>query len=105
MWLRVLLAGVAGGIAMFFVGFVTHGIFHLQSRTFANIPEGASFIEYLEGRSLKPGFYIFPDMPTGPDLNDPNKMAEASERFKNGTSGLLLVAPKGMNEIGEMLGK
>src|SRR5439155_7492463 len=78
---------------------------HLQSRTFKNIPDSASFIEHLNGRSLNPGFYVFPDMPTGPDRDDPAKMAEASKRFETGPTGLLLFARTGMDPMLEMLGK
>jgi hypothetical protein len=105
MSLRTLLAGLAGGIVIFFVGFITHGLLHLQSRTLLNIPDSTSFIENLKERSLKPGFYIYPDMPTGPDRNDPAKMSEASKRFETGPTGLLLVARGGNDPMLEMLGK
>ncbi len=105
MWLRILIAGLVGGIVVFFVGFVTHGLLHLQSRTLANIPDSPSFLEYLQGRALKPGFYIYPDMPSASEQNDPAKMAEATKRFETGPAGLLLVARTGMPSMGEMLGK
>jgi hypothetical protein len=105
MWLRILLAGLAGGFVIFLVGFVTHGMFQLQSRTLLNIPESASFIQNLKERSLQPGFYIYPDMPTGQDRYDAEKMAEASKRFEAGPTGLLLVARGGNDPMLEMLGK
>src|SRR5438094_4081801 len=105
MWARILIAGIVGGAVVFFVGFVTHGMLHLQSRTLANIPDSPSLIEHLQTRGLKPGFYIFPDMPSTAEQNDPAKMAEASERFKTGPAGLLLIARSGMPSMGEMLGK
>ena len=105
MWARILIAGIVGGIVVFFVGFVTHGMLHLQSRTLANIPDSPSFLEHLQSRGLKPGFYIFPDMPSAAEQNDPAKMAEAKQRFETGPAGLLLVARQGMPSMGEMLGK
>jgi len=105
MWLRILIGGIVGGIVVFFVGFVTHGMLNLQSRTFANIPDSQTFIEHLRGRGLKAGFYIFPDMPKGADQNDPAKMAEATDRFKTGPAGLLLIAGTGIPSMGEMLAK
>jgi len=105
MWLRIVLAGVVGGVVIFLVSFVTHGMFQLQSRTLLNIPDSSSFTENLKERALKPGFYIYPDMPTGQDRYDTEKMAEASKRFESGPTGLLLVARGGNDPMLEMLGK
>src|SRR3954462_7919619 len=105
MWLRVLIAGIIGGIVVFFVSFLTHGMLHLQSRTLANISDSPSFIEHVQSRGLKPGFYIFPDMPSSEEQNDAAKMAEASKRFESGPAGLLLIASTGIPSMGEMLGK
>ncbi|HEY2414324.1 MAG TPA: hypothetical protein VGI40_18915, partial [Pirellulaceae bacterium] len=102
---RILLAGLAGGVVMFCVGFVTHGFFQLQSRTLLNIPDSVGFIENLKERALKPGFYIYPDMPTGQDRYDPEEMAEASKRFEMAPTGLLLVARGGNDPMLEMLAK
>src|SRR5262245_22564330 len=97
MWLRILIAGIIGGILVFIMGFVCHGIIGLQGpgRAIWNIPDSASFIEHLKTRDLKPGLYLFPDMPIGADQKDQAKMDEANERYKAGPSGLLLVMPSG----------
>jgi hypothetical protein len=105
MWSRILIAGLVGGILIFLTGYVSHGILQLQSRSFANIPDSQAFMDDVNARSLKPGFYIFPDMPTGADRDDPARMAKESERFKTGPAGLLLVARTGMEGMLEMLGK
>jgi hypothetical protein len=105
MWLRTLLGGLVGGIAVFFAGFLGHGIMHLQSRTFGNIPDDSGFIEHLKTHKLTHGLYFYPDMPTGAAQNDSAKMAEASERFKTGPTGFLLIAHDGEARMGEMLGK
>jgi hypothetical protein len=105
MWLRILLAGLAGGIVIFCVGFVTHGMLQLQSRTLLNIPESGSFIEQMKERALKPGFYIYPDMPVGKDRYDSDKMEESKKRFESGPTGLLLVNHGGVDPLLEMLGK
>jgi len=104
MWLRILIAGIVGSIVVFFVGFLTHGIMNLQSRTLVNIPDDTGFIEHIKSHDLKHALYIFPDMPTGADRT-PEKMEEASKRFATGPNGLLLITRTGEINMGEMLGK
>jgi len=104
MWARILIGGIVGAIIVFFVGFLTHGVLNLQSRTLANISDDEGFIEQLKTHQLKHGLYIFPDMPTGADRT-PEKMEEASKRFETGPNGMLLVARVGAINMGEMLGK
>src|SRR5205809_1726551 len=106
MWLRILIAGIVGGILAFTMGFVSHGILGLQGRAFQNIPEGQSFVDQMKSRSLQPGLYWFPDMPMGADQKDKAKMDEANERYKVGPAGLLLVMPSGHDLMtGETLAK
>jgi hypothetical protein len=95
MWLRILLAGIVGGILMFCMGFVSHAVLGLQGRTIDNIPDSAAFVEHVKGRNLKPGLYFFPNMPKGADESDPAKLSEANERYKAGPAGLLLIMPPG----------
>jgi hypothetical protein len=95
MWLRILIAGIIGGILVFLMGFVAHAFLELQGRAFQNIPEGETFVDQLKARSLKPGLYWFPDMPMGADQNDKAKMDEANARYKSGPAGMLLVVPTG----------
>jgi hypothetical protein len=105
MWARILIAGIIGGILVFVMGFISHGILQLQGRAFQNIPEGESFVDQLKARSLKPGLYWFPDMPMGADQNDKAKMDEANARYKVGPAGFLLVMPSGHDMMTlEMLG-
>jgi hypothetical protein len=106
MWARILIAGVVGGVLVFFMGFVNHMVFGLQGRTLSNVPEGATFIEHLKTRGLETGFYVFPDMPTAADHKDPAKMSAANERYKAGPAGMLLIAPTGQDMMNtETLGK
>lgn len=95
MWLRILLAGLVGGILAFFMGFVSHALLGLQGRAFQNIPDSETFIDQVRSRTLKPGLYWFPDMPTGEDHNDKAKMDAANEHYKIGPAGMLLIVPTG----------
>src|SRR5437764_14890940 len=65
MWLRILIGGLCGGILVFCTGAFNHMVLGLQGRTLHNVPDGASFVEDIKGRDLKPGLYMFPDIPTG----------------------------------------
>lgn len=106
MWLRILLSGLVGGMLIFIMGATNHVAFQLLDRTFQNVPESSSFSEHLKTRSLKSGFYVFPDMPTAAEHSDAAKMAELNERYKAGPSGMLLIAPTGQDIMtGETLGK
>jgi len=106
MWLRVLIGGIAGGVLVFFMGAFGHMVLGLQGRTLRNVPESESFAEHVKSKNLKPGFYVFPDMPTGADGNDPKKYSEANERYKAGPAGMLLIVPTGQDMMtGETLGK
>jgi hypothetical protein len=106
MWLRILLAGIVGGVLIFFMGAFNHMVLGLQGRTLQNVPESESFVELVKSKSLKPGLYVFPDMPTGPDGSDKAKYEEANRRYKEGPAGMLLIAPTGQDMMGgETLGK
>jgi hypothetical protein len=100
MVVRILIAGIVGGILVFFTGAFNHMVLGLQGRTLSNVPDGQSFVEHLKTRSLKPGLYVFPDMPTGADGKDPQKYSESNERYKAGPAGMLLVAPTGEDMMG-----
>ncbi len=106
MWLRILIAGVVGGVFVFFMGAFNHMVLGLQGRTMSNVPESAEFSEYLKTRGMKHGFHVFPDMPTDAEQKDAEKMAAINERYKVGPSGMLLIAPTGQDMMGgETLGK
>jgi len=106
MALRIILGGLIGGVLVFFMGAFNHMVLGLQGRTLHNLPDSASFVENLQGRSLKPGLYLFPDMPTGESGNDPEKYKAANEAYKKGPAGMLLIVPTGHDMMtGETLGK
>src|SRR2546421_11108346 len=99
MLLRILIGGIVGGILVFFMGAFNHMVLGLQGRTLHNLPDGASFVEQVKGHALKPGLYVFPDMPTGADGNDAKKYSEANERYKAGPAGMLLIVPTGQDVL------
>jgi hypothetical protein len=104
MWLRILLAGLAGGVLIFLMGAFNHMALGLQGRTLTNVPQSERFMDDVRTRDLKPGFYVFPDMPTGADGSDAEKYQRANERYKAGPAGMLLIVPRGQDMMsGEIL--
>jgi hypothetical protein len=99
MWLRILLAGIAGGILAFFMGAVSHMVFQLQGRTMLNVPYETKLVEHLKGHALGPGLYMIPGVPAGAE-GEQAKMNELNERYKAGPAGLLLIAPAGQDMMG-----
>jgi len=105
MWLRILLAGIVGGILIFVMGATNHMAFHLLDRTFKNTPELDSYSEQLKTRNLDHGFYVFPGMPTAEEQKDEAKMAAWNDRYAAGPSGMLLLVHRGPLLMGELMGK
>lgn len=96
MFIRILIAGIVGGILVFVAGAMCHAVLQLQSRTMVGIPGETSFIDHVKGQSLKPGLYTFPEMPKEAAEQDMAKAyAEVNEKYKAGPAGLLLIAPTG----------
>ena len=106
MGLRIILGGLIGGVLVFCMGAFNHMVLGLQGRTLHNLPDSDSFIDHVKGRALKPGLYMFPDMPTGESGNDAEKYRAANDAYKKGPAGMLLIVPTGQDMMtGEILGK
>ena len=111
MWLRILLAGIVGGMLIFVMGATNHMAFHLLDRTFRNIPEPDPFSDQLEfseqvkRHNLDHGFYVFPGMPTKEEQKADAKMAAWNDRYAAGPSGMLLIVHRGPLLMGELMGK
>lgn len=98
---RILVAGIVGGILVFFLGFVEHELLGWGSRTFSDIKQDAEFRESVKGHELSPGMYAFPQMPKD---KSPAEMERFTKEWKPGPGGFLIVAPPGDMNRGKMLG-
>jgi hypothetical protein len=90
--IRVILAGILGGIVIFFCGFVEHAVLELQARAVGKFSDEPTFVETVREQKLEPGIYGFPEMP----VNIPAAEKEAAqkaylEKFKVGPNGMLVV--------------
>lgn len=90
--MRILIAGIVGGIAMFVWTSLAHVVLPLGHIGFSQIPNEHQVTSSLHAAiGNKPGLYFFPWM----DPNDPNAMKMMEEKLKTEPSGLLVYKPPG----------
>ena len=98
---RILVAGLVGGILVFFMGFVEHELLGWGARTFSDIEKDDEFRENLKGHRLEPAIYAFPKMPKD---RSPAEMDRFMKNLAAGPSGFVIVAPSGDMNMPKMLG-
>ena len=98
---RIVVAGIVGGILVFFMGFVEHELLGWSSRTFSPIAKDDEFREQLKGHNLPPAMYAFPAMPKDKSSAE---MDPFIKKWTEGPSGFLIVAPPGDMNMGTMIG-
>lgn len=103
---RVIIAGIVGGLFVFFGGAFTHTYLWLGGRHIHAVPKEVEMREHFAGQKLEPGMYGFPHAADGFE-----KMSEAeqklewerlSELYKKGPAAYLVVAPTGEDMMGPM---
>ena len=100
MLVRILIAGIVGGVLVFVMGAINHMALGLQGRTFTNLPDEPRVVEALKSPALKPGIYPLPGHPKGAEASDPQFMEKFNARYKTGPSGLIVIAPMGEDMMG-----
>ena len=94
---RILIAGLVGGILVFFTGFVEHEVLGWGSRTFSAVKKEDQFRAEIRGHRLEPAMYAFPSMPKTREEMEP-----FIKKWEEGPSGFLIVA--GDMNMGLMVG-
>ena len=98
--MRVLLAGILGGLVFFFWGFLAHEVFGLGQVGLKDIPNEQVMLSTMRSSINEPGLYFFPGLGLGPNPTSDEKKA-AMERFTqkatSGPMGLLAYRPVGSN--------
>lgn len=89
---RIIVAGLVGGILVFFVGFFEHAVLNWGGREIYNLPGDADFRNQFKGRTLPPAIYTFPGMPKD---NSAAEQRRFEAEWGAGPSGLLVIAPQG----------
>lgn len=102
--LRIVLAGVVGGLLVFFGGFVDHMVFGWSGRAFSRLNDEPATIEFFRSQGLKPGIYGFPEMPEDlarrPADEQKREQARVNAAYKEGPSAFIIVAPTGDDMMG-----
>ena len=93
--IRVLIAGVLGGIAMFVWTSIAHVVLPLGHMGISQIPNEEPVIAAMQA-SLgdKPGLYFFPWV----DPNDPEAQKNYMEKAKTSASGMIIYHPAGSGD-------
>lgn len=89
---RILVAGIVGGILVFVMGAFEHMALEWGGRTISRIPQDAAFRGHVKEQNLPPAIYMFPEMPKESTAVEQNRFGE---QWKAGPSGLLIIAPPG----------
>ena len=94
--LKVLLAGLAGGVVLFFWGFVSHMLLPLGEAGISTLTYEEELLPAISKRVTKPGMYQFPlpeSSPGTPMPNNAEAMEKATDMHKTSPHGLLLFHP------------
>lgn len=87
--MRVWIAGLLGGLAMFAWGAVSHMLLDLMGPAFAKMPNETAVVASMRSSISEPGLYMFPWV----DTQDSAAMDEYQRRIATEPSGLLLYRP------------
>jgi hypothetical protein len=93
---RIIVAGLAGGVAIFLWGFVAHMFLPLGQAGMRALPYQDKVLPALSASVKEPGLYIFPWPESSPGTPMPvNQQAQeaAAELYKTSPHGLLLFHP------------
>jgi hypothetical protein len=86
---RILLAAVAGGVALFMWGFVSHMVLPLGETGISSLPQEQATIDSLKSSVPRPGLYFFPAGTNG--QMPPEKVG--------GSWGMLIYHPQGASNL------
>src|SRR5215475_3406043 len=90
--MRIIIAGIVGGIAMFIWTSVAHMALPLGAVGLSQIPDERAVLAVMQSSiGSKPGLYIFPWV----DMKKSDAMAQAEAKMKVSPSGLLVYRPPG----------
>ena len=87
---RILLAGLLGGVALFFWGFLSHVVLRLGDVGIQSLPQDHAVIESLNAAIPASGFYFFPPV---------NASGQMAPDQANGPHGILIYHPSGASTM------
>jgi hypothetical protein len=92
--MRVIIAAILGGLAMFMWSAVTHMGLGLYDSTIRQVPNEAVVTAALKANMTEPGYYFIPGMDMSKTPTD-EEMAAFTARHKEGPTALLIYNPVG----------
>ena len=99
--IRVIVAGIVGGILMFVGGFLVHGVLQIDSMFMKDLPSEAPVLSSIQSTISQRGWYVFPAREKLMATEEGQK--ELQEKMKAGPSGIVIYNPKGGVEMGPQL--
>ena len=96
--MKLLIAGVAGGVVMFLWGFVAHMLLPLGEAGLTGLPYQDQILPMISGHIKEPGFYMFPwpESPPGTPMPvNAESRKKVEELYKTSPHGLLVFHPAG----------
>jgi hypothetical protein len=100
--MRIIIAGILGGIVMFVWSFLSHEVFQIGDSGVKMLPNEAAVVACLKTNVSDPGFYLIPGM----DMAHATEADQAAwlEKYKAGPNAILIYHPTGQVGMMKMLG-
>jgi hypothetical protein len=106
--MKILLAGILGGIAMFIWTSIAHLVLPLGEAGIQEIPNESAVLSAIQGNiGDQTGFYIFPGLGVGKNATRQEKneaMKQVAAKAASGPSGLLMYHPTRPFTFGKWMG-
>jgi hypothetical protein len=106
--MKILLAGVLGGIAMFIWTTIAHLVLPLGEAGIGEIPNEAAMLSAMQTNiGDQPGLYIFPGLGVGKNASRQQRneaMKQMAAKAASGPSGLLVYHPTRQFALGKWMG-
>jgi hypothetical protein len=99
--IKALIAGVVGGLVIFFWGFVVHTVVHLHSRTIHPLPDEAAFVATMQETGAATGVYFVPFLDRAHDDADAQQAADDQwkEAARRGPIALMMYRAEGVEPM------
>jgi hypothetical protein len=92
--MRIILAGIAGGIVLFIWGALSHTVLPFGDIGMKTLPNEAPVMAALKANITEPGLYFYPGIEGGHSANEAEQAAFEA-KFKSGPHGILIYHPIG----------
>jgi hypothetical protein len=92
--MKMLLAGIVGGVLLFVWGFLSWVILPIHKTSTHRLPNEETVVAVLRLTVPEKGVYLFPSMTESRSLSNPDKQWE--EKYRQGPIGMIFFDPHGM---------